>query len=138
MLDLRLHYKKQFVGKRTYLTHYGVRKTPSFNGKHNATRVKTLILLSSSPSTHYTLAEIYQLTGCNYDTLKRSLTKWCRWHYLTYKLNKYGIREYRILARGVKYLKAWQALIPQRWYYDVAEAIRYAHKQLEVNGGTKC
>ena len=126
------HWKKEFIGRgRIYFTHYGMRKKPSFNGKHNEARVKTLILLDSARGKCFPLSEITLLTGLNYYTLKRSLTKWCRWHFLTYKLNKYGIREYRILIRGVNYLKDWAQFIPQSWYYEVAEAIKRAQEQLK-------
>jgi len=117
------HWEKEFIGRgRIYFTHYGMRKKPSFNGKHNEARVKTLLVLNSARGKSFTLSEIANLSGCSYDTLKRSLTKWCRWRFLTYKLNKYGIRQYRILIRGVKYLQDWQPLIPKQWYDQVAEA----------------
>jgi len=59
----------------------------SFNGKHNTTKAKILLLLYARRYTHndisgMTRKQLWQLTGVSYDYLRCVLPKWCRWKYL--------------------------------------------------------
>ena len=130
----KLHGKKTFPGTtKVYFTHFGMRKTPSFNGTHNAVRMKVLMVLADHYKRHrykgVTLQEIAHLTGCNYFTLKRHLIKWCRWHFMNYRLSKGGrdrlYRHYYILARGRDYLETWDDIIPfARYRREMKQAVR--------------
>jgi hypothetical protein len=105
-----------------------MRGHPNFEGRHNAVRMKTLIILNRDYAKNkyrgLTLREITDLTGENYGTLKCSLGKWARWRFIGFR-ETYGesSRRYYILQRGRRYLNRWRSIMPMyRYNAELAKA----------------
>lgn len=79
-----------------------------FGGNNNSIKSKTLLLLHHyknqlNNNTGLTLMELHKLTGCNYESLKASMSKWVRWHYIL----RHNGQPYRyiIAARGIRFVE---------------------------------
>lgn len=94
-----------------------MRGHPNFDGRHNAVRMKTLLVLNRDYAKNtyrgLTLREIADKTGESYLTLKCSLGKWAKWRFIGFR-ETYGEgpRLYYILQRGRRYLNKWHSIIP--------------------------
>src|SRR3990172_6007095 len=96
---------------RTYRRTY----VPTFNGKHNATKVKTWLVLYSrflGGKRGLRLKELVDNTGISYKSLSVSLANWTRWRYVGFNITPKG-REYSLRKRGREWLERWWDIIPK-------------------------
>lgn len=103
---------KQATVKSNYIEY--CQERVSFRGIHN--RRKSLILWALSKHSQLTSGEVYQLVGmdCHYGTIRSALSRLHKYKYIS------GPGNYRILAKGLRFLYAAKHLAPlQQWLIDL-------------------
>ena len=112
--------------------------TPSFEGRHNAVKVKVWLILYDAKlggKPDKTLRELNTLTGCDYKSLSTLLTRWIKWKYVGFH-NYPGGRKYYLLKRGVDWLLRWDDTMPIQRYISEIEQHQKILKRKEDRNAT--
>lgn len=122
----------------------------TFRGIHNSAKAKTLIVLhdrlfTQGITTGLTVAQLYLVSGVNYDTLRSRLGKWHTWGYVS-RQAKAGVMGkptyyYTLGARGKHFV---EDIIPERVLRRYIAEIRAwrstgsnVKTPIKVNGGVR-
>lgn len=100
-----------------------------FNDTFNATRVRCFMVLYDRlyykhESEGLSTSQLHQLSGGNYDYIKRKLAKWCEWGFLKRKIalvNNRPCYKYSIAERGRHFI---EDIVPPLWLHRYAAMIR--------------
>ena len=100
-------------------------KRPTFNGTHNQTKAKTLLIMLDAYLTnkrsYIPTIEISRLAGVNYRTLLSRLPKWVAWR-LVSRIKVKGFWRYHIGKKGRRWVKKYSPLMPLSRYVSEIEA----------------
>ncbi len=101
----------------------------TFNGRHNAVKAKTLIILYQLKDKALSLAELVEATGESYNYLGSRIGKWVEWKYLKREI-KMGANKpvfcYSLAVRGKRFVRY---RLPLKRKLEYLAEISRAHRE---------
>jgi len=95
----------------------------TFNGKHNQSKAKCLIVLYErylSGKNGLSLSRLSELSGVGYNSLSAQLPNWTRWRYVN-RRGTAGKFMYSISLKGRRWLNKWASVMPLDRYISEIE-----------------
>jgi len=124
-------YRDSAFGGVTEVTR-AARKPPTFEGRHNASKVKAWLMLAYSPTAEgqhgwLSARQLHRLTGLPHNSLLCLLPRWCGWGYVERGVGESATGRplyfYRLTGKGYAYLEKWERMLPlSRYEKEMNEA----------------